>query len=178
MRRRDDNPNAKANKTDAGNGSKAICRVSNVHPSPSPDPGRSLEYKLSSESSDESTVSIHGSPWKTKDIADSVEWCLTQNWHRETWRPSAALVHKKGGTVSQYRGQKFDPDKIDLVEDGWSHDHCEICWWTLRESDDPDEGVGYRNETNGWICAQCFEQFVRGQSSGEKPKATRVPGSD
>jgi hypothetical protein len=24
----------KANKTDAGNGSKAICRVSNVHPSP------------------------------------------------------------------------------------------------------------------------------------------------
>jgi hypothetical protein len=30
-----------ANKTDAGNGSKAICRVSNVHPSPSPDPKRS-----------------------------------------------------------------------------------------------------------------------------------------
>jgi len=30
-----------ANKTDAGNGSKAICRVSNVHPSPSPDPRRS-----------------------------------------------------------------------------------------------------------------------------------------
>jgi hypothetical protein len=28
----------RANKTDAGNGSKAICRVSNVHPSPSPDP--------------------------------------------------------------------------------------------------------------------------------------------
>ena len=29
------------NKTDAGNGSKAICRVSNVHHSPSPDPRRS-----------------------------------------------------------------------------------------------------------------------------------------
>ena len=28
------------NKTDGGNGSKAICRVSNVHPSPSPDPKR------------------------------------------------------------------------------------------------------------------------------------------
>jgi hypothetical protein len=29
------------NKTDAGNGSKAICRVSNVLRSPSPDPRRS-----------------------------------------------------------------------------------------------------------------------------------------
>jgi len=29
-----------ANKTDAGNGSKAICRVSNVLRSPSPDPRR------------------------------------------------------------------------------------------------------------------------------------------
>jgi hypothetical protein len=31
----------KPNKTDAGNGSKAICRVSNVLRSPSPDPRRS-----------------------------------------------------------------------------------------------------------------------------------------
>ena len=31
----------RANKTDAGNGSKAICRVSNVLRSPSPDPKRS-----------------------------------------------------------------------------------------------------------------------------------------
>jgi hypothetical protein len=29
-----------ANKTDAGNGSKAMCRVSNVLRSPSPDPRR------------------------------------------------------------------------------------------------------------------------------------------
>jgi hypothetical protein len=32
-----------ANKTDAGNGSKAICRVSNVLRSPSPDPSRSVK---------------------------------------------------------------------------------------------------------------------------------------
>jgi hypothetical protein len=33
--------NTRPNKTDAGNGSKAICRVSNVLRSPSPDPKRS-----------------------------------------------------------------------------------------------------------------------------------------
>ncbi len=35
----------KANKTDAGNGSKAICRVSNVFRSPSPDPKRSPKHQ-------------------------------------------------------------------------------------------------------------------------------------
>ena len=34
----------RANKTDAGNGSKAICRVSNVLRSPSPDPKRSPNF--------------------------------------------------------------------------------------------------------------------------------------
>jgi hypothetical protein len=37
----------KPNKTDAGNGSKAICRVSNVLRSPSPDPRRSPKKSLS-----------------------------------------------------------------------------------------------------------------------------------
>ena len=40
------NPNTKANKTDAGNGSKAICRVSNVLCSPSPDPKRSANLEV------------------------------------------------------------------------------------------------------------------------------------
>jgi hypothetical protein len=31
---------SRANKTDAGNGSYGICRVSNIHTSPSPDPKR------------------------------------------------------------------------------------------------------------------------------------------
>ncbi|MFM2177030.1 MAG: hypothetical protein RL015_1128 [Verrucomicrobiota bacterium] len=44
MRRRNEPP--KANKTDAGNGSKAICRVSNVLRSPSPDPRRSAKYMI------------------------------------------------------------------------------------------------------------------------------------
>jgi hypothetical protein len=35
------NGHTRANKTDAGNGSKAICRASNVLRSPSPDPKRS-----------------------------------------------------------------------------------------------------------------------------------------
>ena len=39
--------NKALNKTDAGKGSKAICRVSNVLPSQSLDPGRSANFATS-----------------------------------------------------------------------------------------------------------------------------------
>lgn len=108
---------------------------------------------------DEPTVLIHGDAWKVADVMNDVAWCLTQNWHHETWKPSAALIHKTGKS-SQFIGQKFDPEKIDLVEDGWTHDHCSICWWTLIESEDLENGTGYRNEWNAWLCCECYKQFV------------------
>ncbi len=39
----------KVNKTDASNGSKAFCRVGNVHPSPSPDPKRSPNFESATQ---------------------------------------------------------------------------------------------------------------------------------
>ena len=112
----------------------------------------------------EATVQIHDDTWKVKDIQDQVSWCLLQQWHEEKWMPTPALIHKKGGIRRQYRGQKYDPDKIDLVADGWTHDHCEICWWTIHESDNDNEGRGYRNEYNAWICTECYIQFIEGLS--------------
>lgn len=36
------------------------------------------------------------------------------------------------------------------------HEHCEICWWAIGESDDPDDGSG---STDGyrWLCRRCAE---------------------
>ena len=48
----------RANKTDAGNGSKAACRVSNVHPSPSPDPKRSAKRRTPMKSTQKNLDSI------------------------------------------------------------------------------------------------------------------------
>jgi hypothetical protein len=47
------------NKTDAGNGSKAICRVSNVLRSPSPDPKRSGETIASHRRSNYPRANTH-----------------------------------------------------------------------------------------------------------------------
>jgi hypothetical protein len=75
-----------------------------------------------------------------------------------------ALVQRRGGRVSSYHGQAFDPEKIDLVHDRWSHDHCLICWFEICDLD------GYREAfTDGygrWICAECHEQFIRLDGAG------------
>ena len=120
---------------------------------------------------DEPTVLIHGNQWKTKDVADEVRILISQKWHQEIWRPTPALIHKNGGRSSQYRGQKFDPEKIDLVPEGWNHDHCAICWWTLHETDEPENGVGYCNGANVWICSECFHQFIEADILNIKPNS-------
>ncbi len=40
-----------------------------------------------------------------------------------------------------------------------------VCWWKIRESDDPAIGIGY---TNGyqWLCAECYRQFIEGNALG------------
>ena len=116
---------------------------------------------IKSKHDEEPTIQIHGNTWLVKDIMNEVLWCLSQNWRKEKWRPTAALVHKQGGRISQYLGQRFDPEKIELVSDGWNHDHCSICWWTLHESDDRDEGEGYLNEANSWLCTECYLKLIR-----------------
>jgi hypothetical protein len=127
---------------------------------------------------DDPTVVIHGDRWKVKDVVDDVRFAITQNWHRERWKPTPALIHKKGGRSTQYRGQKFDPEKIDLVADGWNHDHCAICWWTLHETENPEEGTGYRNDTNAWICSECYQQFIEEDILNIKQDSEQASGGN
>jgi hypothetical protein len=109
--------------------------------------------------SSESVVHIHGDPWKLADLEDSISDCRALQWEQRAWEPRPALVHRNGGSVSLYHGQKFDPDKIDLVPNAWNHDHCQICWWDLFDSDDVAHSIGYNSGTR-WICNECYEKFI------------------
>jgi hypothetical protein len=108
----------------------------------------------------EEKIIIHGSEWKMSDVKDTVDALQGYKWEKNTWKRRAALVHKKGGITSAYYGQKYDPEKIDLVKNGWSHDHCELCFWGLCESNDPEHGIGY-SSGNTWICTECYEKLIR-----------------
>jgi len=103
-------------------------------------------------------VVIHGDNWKWPDIQESVEWARLQKWEKRKWRVRAALVSKGG--ISDFKGQRYNPAHTTLVEDGWSHDHCEICWWTLHESEDSESGEGYTTDGHRWLCSECYSLFI------------------
>jgi hypothetical protein len=107
-------------------------------------------------------VTIHGSQWKYEDVRDAIESAKEAHWILRAWKPRAALISRDH--ASDYHGQKFDPNLTKLVENGWSHDHCEICWWSLHESDDPVHGEGYTTDGHAWICTECFKQFIENKS--------------
>jgi hypothetical protein len=113
---------------------------------------------------DEPTVLIHGDEWKVSHVIDAVRWCRTLAWAARTWTPGPALVHRGGNSVSEYRGQVFDPEKIDLVPDGWTHDHCQICYFEILDADARRDAFtdGHRR----WLCAQCHEQFIVRDAAG------------
>ncbi len=103
-------------------------------------------------------VTIHGDKWKLVDIEGAVAWAREREWVKLKWVKRAALSSK--GRVSDYDGQGYEPESAKLVEGGWSHDHCEICWWTLSESDNPEKGEGYTTDGHRWLCTECYEHFI------------------
>jgi len=59
----------------------------------------------------------------------------TNDFRLFKWFPRPALIEKNRKTSWLYTGQKFDPDSIDFVQDGWTHDHCQICSTTISDVD-------------------------------------------
>ncbi len=105
------------------------------------------------------TIEIHGRPWEWSYVEEGIADCKLSKWQEQKWSPRDALVHRNGGRVSLYVGQKYDADKIDLVEGAWTHDHCQICWWALSEVEDGEHGIGYTNG-DGWLCTECYTKFI------------------
>ncbi|MBE9397624.1 hypothetical protein IOQ59_10165 [Pontibacterium sp. N1Y112] len=79
-------------------------------------------------------VTIHGDEWKKEDVEEPIAWAKTKKWSKTQWYSDS---------------------------ENWDHDHCQICWWKLYKSEQPEHSIGYHNsENDNWLCTECFEQFV------------------
>ena len=103
-------------------------------------------------------IKIHGESWKLIDIQESIEWARNRDWKKQRWSNRAGLV--SSGKVSDFVGQKYNSENTKLVKAGWEHDHCEICWWSLYESEEPENGVGFTTDGHNWLCTECFHTFI------------------
>ena len=102
-----------------------------------------------------------GGELELDDLVQTVNELKKYQWTHKKWVSTPALIDKSSGSIRQFGVQKFDNKHFDLKEDGWSHDHCEICWATISEGDNKKEFEieGY-NFGNSWVCNFCFDNFV------------------
>ena len=93
-------------------------------------------------------------------LLDTLDYLRQLTWTYKRWAPSPALVDKSGGSSRQYVGQNFDPKYFDVIEDGWTHDHCEICFTTISDKDGYGDTDGYKTNNNEWVCKDCYNLFI------------------
>ena len=80
---------------------------------------------------------------------------------QETFRNYPALVAKEGVNGARkwtpYYGGDYDKDKFDVVNDMWDHEHCSLCFFTIKD--------GYTYWSNkrqvNMLCDECYDAFLR-----------------
>lgn len=100
-------------------------------------------------------------------LLGSVDYALQLSWTRKLWEPTPALIDKTGGYSRPYVGQKYDPNYFDLAEDGWTHDHCEICLQTISDKEGYGDTDGYKADGGEWLCNNCYNLFIKSENVQE-----------
>jgi hypothetical protein len=108
-----------------------------------------------------------------RERAEMVEAFRKDLWTRQKWTRLPALVAKDGSEIACYYGQDYDPEKFDLVPDGWGHDHCELCFKTItdfvrEDARAPVVDEGYINSDECWVCCACFSMYLDGRLEREQ----------
>ena len=96
-----------------------------------------------------------------KNLFETVNYLRQVTWTFQVWTPMPALNDKNGGSSRPYVGQNYDPNYFDIVEHGWTHDHCEICFQKLSAIIEFAEIEGFTNDNYEWLCKSCFELFFK-----------------
>jgi hypothetical protein len=94
-------------------------------------------------------------------IRETVLEIKGQNFEHKTWYPRPGLRDKKSNFVTHlYTGQTFDKEYFTLDNNGWTDDHCIICFKTLGS--DPNHYTDTDGYFNGadWVCKTCYNELV------------------
>jgi hypothetical protein len=74
-------------------------------------------------------------------------------------RPALVTKHPVTGhrMWTDYQGEPYDKSEFELIEGMWDHDHCSICWFTIKD------GFTYWENTNRikLLCDACYEAFTK-----------------
>ena len=81
-------------------------------------------------------------------------------WRRTEFAASAAQHFRVGNAHGWTKlGQELPQDAIPtfVQEDGWDHEHCELCRGKIGRGGQP---YGYVDRHDHWVCESCHREYV------------------
>jgi hypothetical protein len=76
---------------------------------------------------------------------------------------SPSIVWKKMRFEPHDSEALFPDGRVEIVEDGWDHEHCQICFQNISTFEE-DEHFGYANQNDDWLCESCYQKYVVSKS--------------
>lgn len=60
----------------------------------------------------------------------------------------------------RYTGESFDPEKWEVEDGGWDHEHCDVCWAKVTDGmyywPNVDPNAGHVD-----LCETCYERVMK-----------------
>ena len=81
-------------------------------------------------------------------------------WESKEFAASDAVVtEKRGDSVAAFREllPEDDNEALEVIKGGWEHEHCDICGFTISESENP---VYMATAQEDMLCLECYDNFV------------------
>ena len=95
-----------------------------------------------------------------------VNMILRSSWERRAFVSSDAQHFQQGDAYGWTKaGEPLRSDRVPthIVEGGWDHEECRICYAHVGRGGLPE---GYVNQDEAWLCLTCFERYGRTRDLG------------
>ena len=101
---------------------------------------------------------FEGNRWEDEYYQSSLRCVDDFSFVQHTFEPGPALVEKAHGTghsETPFSGQAFDPDRYEVVQGAWDHDHCYVCEFRF------EGGYTFWQNTRGIIVCDVCHEYVQ-----------------
>lgn len=98
--------------------------------------------------------------WEDEYYQEPLRVIVDRNFSQKVFSPFDAIKSLKSDngcfTMSPYRGEKFNPAENYIVPQGWDHEHCDVCRFTIKT-----DYTFWVNKINQMLCDECHDYLLK-----------------
>jgi hypothetical protein len=102
---------------------------------------------------------IYRTWWSPKQLA--IAQSNPDEWQIQYFESSDSLAfHLSDGSVAtRKRVGEEKPEGAKVINGGWYHQHCSLCWKTISEQLSDEHRVYVKK--SDWVCEDCFSKYIK-----------------